>query len=254
MTRAAAWCVQRWLAFAGPRTRVPTPLLAPVAVAWGLMAQHGLSPDPHCHLSPSAELANWMFMVIAMMLPLLGPTLAELRRTTFPHTHAVALSGFLGGWLAPWLLLAVPVAWLRQLTFAHWPALAGLTFLAAAAWMLTRWHARALSRCHVRRPLAPHGVGLLRDVAREGWQAGLACCVSCGPLMLACTLTGHSFIAMVGGLVLGWLERSTYRPAIRPAAALACALGVWFMVMAAPAPASASLPSPRALALASSPW
>jgi hypothetical protein len=127
-------------------------------------------------------------------------------------------------------LLAGPVAGLRQLDLAHSPLLAGGAFVAAAAWHFTPWHARALTSCHLRRPLALEGLPLLRSAGREGWQAGLGCCTSCGPLMVACTLTGHSFIAMAGAFALGWLERSTYRPSIRLGAVLALALGIWFLI------------------------
>lgn len=248
--RASAWLARRWQVFAGPRARLPAPLLPLVAAAWCFMLWHSLSHGSHgmhgehmhhgahaahgapaAHaLSPAAEAAHWMLMVIAMMLPLLGPTLAELRRTTFPSSHARAVGGYLLGWLLPWLLLAAPVAGLRQLDLAQSPTIAGLAFIAAAAWALTGWHARALMSCGLRRPLAPGGLPLLRGAAGEGWVAGRECCVSCGPLMLACTLTGHSVIAMLGGFVLGWLERSTYRPSTRVGAVLALALGVWFVL------------------------
>ena len=236
---SAAWWARRWLVFAGPQTRLPTPLLPPVAAAWGLMLWFSLSHGAHeahvargvhAPMSSTMEAAHWMLMVIAMMVPLLGPTLAEVRRTTYPPAHALAVSGYLLGWLLPWLLLAAPIAGLRQLPLAHSPRIAGLVFIAAAAWTLSGWHTRALTSCGLRRPLALRGLPLLRSASREGWQAGLDCCVSCGPLMVACTLTGHSLVAMLGGFALGWLERSTYRPSTRVGAALALALGVWFLL------------------------
>jgi len=184
----------------------------------------------HAAMSATTEVSHWMLMVVAMMLPLLGPTLAEVRRTTYPPAHTLAVGGYVLGWLLPWLLLAAPVAGLRQLELAHSPVIAGLAFIASAAWAFTGWHARALASCGLRRPLAPTGLPLLRSASREGWHAGLECCVSCGLLMLACTLTGHSVVAMLGGFALGWLERSTYRPSTRTGAAMALALGVWFIL------------------------
>jgi hypothetical protein len=236
MILVASWWVRRWLAFAGARTRLPAPLLPLVAVAWWLLLRHGVEHSSHgaaMVMSTPTEIAHWMLMVIAMMLPLLGPTLAEVRRTTYPPAHALAVAGYVLGWSLPWLLLALPVAGLRRLDVAHSPVIAGLAFLASAGWALSPWHARALVSCGLRRPLAPGGVPLLQSTAREGWHAGLACCVSCGPLMLACTLTGHSIIAMLGGFALGWLERSTYRPSIRIGASLALALGLWFLIFPA---------------------
>jgi hypothetical protein len=239
LRRTSAWWARRWQVFAGPQTRLPAPLLPLVAAAWGLMLWHSVSHGGHeahvargvhAPMSATTEAAHWMLMVVAMMLPLLGPTLSEVRRTTYPPAHPLAVSAYLLGWLFPWLLLAAPVAGLRQLDLAHSPTLAGLAFIASAAWALTGWHARALMSCGLRRPLAPGGLPLLRSASREGSHAGLECCVSCGPLMVACTLTGHSVVAMLGGFALGWLERSTYRPSTRIGAAMALALGVWFLL------------------------
>jgi len=230
---AASWLGRRWLAFAGPRTRLPGALLPLVAVAWWLMLRHAVSHASHAPRNAGTEVADWMLMVIAMMLPLLGPTLAEVRRTTYPPAHALAVSGYVLGWSLPWLLLAAPVAGLRQLELMHSPVAAGVAFIASAAWACTAWHARALTSCGLRRPLPPAGLPLAFGACREGWSAGVGCCVSCAPLMLACTLTGHSVIAMLGGFALGWLERSTYRPSIRLGAALALGLGVWFLIFPA---------------------
>jgi predicted metal-binding integral membrane protein DUF2182 len=234
----ASWWLSRWRVFAGPRTRLPTALLPPVAAAWWLMLQHalghrhpvGLGHGAHPGMSLGAELAHWMLMVIAMMLPFLGPTLAEVRRTTYPAAHAQAVGGYLLGWLSPWLLLGAPVALFRGLEVAHAPGAAGVAFVVSAAWAFTGWHVRGLASCGLLRPLPPAGFALLGGATREGWHAGAACCTSCGPLMLACTLTGHSVVAMLGGFALGWLERSTYRPSIRVGAALALALGLWFFI------------------------
>lgn len=249
LRNTSAWWARRWQVFAGPQARLPTPLLAVVAAAWALMLWHSLShgahaaggahamhdhrmheaPGAHAAMSATTEISHWMLMVIAMMLPLLGPALAEVRRTTYPPAHPLAVGGYVLGWLLPWLLVAPPIAGLRQLELAQSPAIAGVAFIVSAAWAFTGWHARALTSCGLRRPLAPGGLPLLRSASREGWHAGLACCVSCGPLMLACTLTGHSAVAMIGGFVLGWLERSTYRPSTRTGAAMALALGIWFL-------------------------
>jgi hypothetical protein len=48
--------------------------------------------------------------------------------------------------------------------------------------------------------------------------------------MLACSLSGHNLIAMVGGAGLGVLERRSFRPPTGRIFAGALLLGAWFLL------------------------
>ena len=98
----------------------------------------------------------------------------------------------------------------------------------AALWMMSPTWVALRSRCHAPAPLAPSGWRADRDALRYGATIGLPCLASCAPLMVACAASGHGLVAMVGGGIVGILERSSYR--IPRTALLATTLGLagWY--------------------------
>lgn len=169
----------------------------------------------HHRMTLSQDLQNWMLMVAAMMLPLI---LDAVRHTAFASLWSRrhrAIAGFLLGYSVPWLLLGIAVALLHGEAWTHTDAASAAAFLLAAAWQLTPIHESALRACHRTLSLAPFGWLADRDCLRFGCSIGLACAASCWALMLACTFTGHSLLAMTGGLALGIAERWSFRPRTR---------------------------------------
>jgi predicted metal-binding membrane protein len=205
--------------------------------AWAVMLLHGwqnAGHGIHHRMTLAQELSYWMLMVAAMMLPLV---LHAVRVTAVGSLWARrhrAIAGFLVGYSAPWLVLGIVAAGLREGSWTHTYAAAALGFAAAALWQRTPMHKRALLACHRTRPLAPLGWHADRDCLRFGSAIGVACVGSCWPLMLACMFAGHSLIAMTGGMVLGAVERWSFWP--RPRALLVGTLAIagYYVVLAVP--------------------
>lgn len=208
-------------------------LAALSATAWiGIFAGAATHAGHHAHapLPFAQELSNWLVMVLAMMVPFLLPMFrAAAVSSIWPRRHrAIALA--LVAYLAPWLAIGIAAAFIRTFPITHSPLVPALTFAAAALYISTPLHARALVRCHKRTPLAPDGWRADRDCLRYGATIGKACCTGCWPLMLACALSGHSLIAMITGSAIAYLERRGLRPHPRPAMNLTFALAAFFLV------------------------
>jgi predicted metal-binding membrane protein len=158
-----------------------------------------------------AEIAYWMLMVAAMMLPLVTDT---VRFTAFASLWARrhrAVAGFVFGYFAPWLAVGIVAATLRQANWTHTYAMPAIGFAVAAQWQRTATYKRALGTCRRTWPIAPLGWRADRDCIRFGSFIGFACIRTCWPLMFACEFAGHSLIAMIGGMVVGFVERQGYR-------------------------------------------
>lgn len=219
---------------AGHRIRLADPggfALVACLGAWGFMiahawqhAGHGL----HHRMPPAAEAGHWVAMVVAMMFPLLRDPLRTVQFRSFPQRRAAATATFLGAYLLIWAAAGVPVVWLRAQPWTHAPLAVALAFALAAAWTLSRWHTWGARACHAKRALSPFGWRAWWDVAAYGGRVGVACVVTCWPLMVACTLTGHALAAMVVCAVVGLIDRLSFRPAPRRAAALVLSMSIWF--------------------------
>jgi predicted metal-binding membrane protein len=160
--------------------------------------------------------AHWQLMVLAMMLPVVVPSLrAAAFRSLWRRRHR-AVAGFLVGYLTVWALVGLAVccilAWAPKLTHEWQREAAAGAFLLAACWHWSRIKQRALVACHRTIPLAPSGLRADRDCIVFGWQIGCACCLSCWVLMVACTLTGHSSVALLVCGLIGLAERYSWRP------------------------------------------
>jgi hypothetical protein len=186
--------------------------LAICGLAWAVMLRNGSGLSGHGHHVGTfgQEFAGWMWMVVAMMLP---QVIYEVRRTADDSLWGRrnrAVAGFLTGYLAPSLAAGIAAAFLRQGSWTHAPAAPALGFAASAAWMLLPGRRRVLIACHQRLPLAPTGWRADYDCLRYGVVIGAACLRRCWPLMLACTFSGHSLVAMAGGLVVSVVERRSF--------------------------------------------
>ncbi|HEY4329896.1 MAG TPA: DUF2182 domain-containing protein [Phycisphaerae bacterium] len=171
-------------------------------------AAHGV----HHWMSASQELEYWILMVFAMMLPLVREEMRGVALKSLWARRHRAMAGFLLGYLLPWAVLGIAVMLLRGEPWIRSYGVAAIGFLAAALWQLTPMHASALISCHRTIPLAPTGWRADGDCLRFGFSIGCSCVLSCGFLMIACALTGHGLLAMVGGMALGLLERWSFRP------------------------------------------
>ena len=203
--------------------------------AWAVLASHGWGHAGHevyHRISFVQEIAYWIFMAAAMMLPLvLYSVWLTAIGSLWPRRHR-AVAGFLAGFFVPWLGLGVIIAALREFSPAHTYLAAFLGFVGAAWWQRTDLHRRALVACHRTMPLAPVGWRADRDCLRFGGTIGSACLCSCWPLMLACALAGHSLIAMAAGGFIGISERHWFGLSRRTAWVAILAIAGYYMVRA----------------------
>jgi hypothetical protein len=210
-------------------------MLAICGLAWVVMLGHGWQRGGHrIHHSVTfrQEFAAWMWMVAAMMIP---QVLYEVRRTADDSLWGRrnrAVVGFLAGYLGPSLAAGMGAAFLCQGSWTHALAAPALGFAAAAAWMLLPGRRRVLIACHRRLPLAPTGWRADYDCLRYGVTIGGACLRKCWPLMLACAFSGHSLVAMAGGMIVGVVERRSFRPTKQYAFWGALGLAGYFAVLA----------------------
>jgi predicted metal-binding membrane protein len=156
----------------------------------------------HAHTS---ALVDWIVMVAAMMLPLVFDHLQYAATRSLWRRRQRAVIGFFCGYIAVWMLGGV--AALAAAPLLTVPLAVAIAFL----WQLTPWKRRALIACHATMPLAPDGWRADRDCVRYGWSIGSACVVTCGAMMLACAVIGHSLPAMVVVTMIAAAERGRLR-------------------------------------------
>jgi len=141
------------------------PVLAAVVGAWVILAV----------LPMSNFWVMWLAMAVAMMLP----------SATRPLARAASGSAMRGGifaigYVAVWAAMGIPALLiLRAVTWT--PTWIAATWILAGAYQLTPLMRRHVTTCS---SIAFHG-----DPLRYGLRQGLRCVLSCGPLMVAVTVT-----------------------------------------------------------------
>jgi hypothetical protein len=163
-------------------------------------------------------------------VPLMLVPLRWVAFQSFRQRRHRAIVLFLIGFLLPWMLVGIMAAWLRTFDWGRSPLLASGLFGLAALWVLVPVRTRALVFCHLRMPLAPSGWNADRDCLRFSFTIGASCLATCGFLMLACAVTGHNLIAMLGGTVIGALEFRSFRPPTSAIVAGTLLLAVLFLL------------------------
>jgi hypothetical protein len=209
-------------------------IVALCVLAWSAMLLAGWRNGGHAQHRTGflQEMPSWILMVAAMMFPLILPSVRVVAADSLWRRRQLAMAEFLAGYLLPWLALGLAAFGLRQQSWARTDWTAALLFGVAALWQRTRLHQRALIACCQRLPLAPLGWRADFDCLRFGANIGMACMATCWPLMLGCAFTGHSSIAMAGGLVVGASERWYYRPRTRRMLVVTVGLALYYAGMA----------------------
>jgi predicted metal-binding membrane protein len=192
-------------------------------IAWALLLgsselKFGFGqPQQHSHAQTSIWAdwsSNWLLMVVAMMLPLaITPISRTATRSLWNRRHR-AIAGFLIGYLTPWAAVGILLgALMTLLPIARLcvGVVGAALFASAGIWELLPSKRRALRECHRTLPLAPRGYRADRDCIRFGCLIGRSCLQSCGPLMLACMLGGHSIATMAYVFGIGAIERYSIR-------------------------------------------
>jgi predicted metal-binding membrane protein len=167
----------------------------------------GASDDgmPLCTSAPPSPFLgaffSWISMMLAMMPPLVVPSVRHVGfRSLRDRQHtAVAefLAGYLGIWLATGTVLLIVFFATATIPFGTDRRIVAIAaYSAAILWQLTPFKRRALWRCHRTVPLAIESWRADLSCLRFGVGAGLNCLSSCWLLMVLPLLTPHSWAVM----------------------------------------------------------
>jgi predicted metal-binding membrane protein len=159
-------------------------------------------PRQQWYLELSGYLWMWMAMMVPMMLPSLVPMVSRFRRSVPAgglRGHGLTALVVLG-YFAVWAGLGVVayggsagvmVLKTRWGPAGQWlPGAAAVTLLLAGIAQLTTWKARQLALCRGEPSDDCHLGATGSSAFRHGLELGLGCSRSCGPLMLALLVTG----------------------------------------------------------------
>lgn len=177
---------------------------------------------------------SWLFMVVAMMSPLLTQPMAQLRLRSFRRRRGRAVALFITGYLSVWMMaglaLLPAMALLGRLAdtiaLPAWVVAISL----AAIWQTTPLRQRALNRCHRLPHLSAFGAAADRDCVSFGLGHGFWCIATCAPWMLLTLATPSHHLPVMLAISIGiLLERML--PARRPAWTLAVLPGQTVIAM-----------------------
>ncbi|PCE30700.1 DUF2182 domain-containing protein [Burkholderia ubonensis] len=154
---------------------------------------------------------GWLLMIVAMMGPMTLPAIVHIRVSTFASRRWRAVSLFLLGFMAVWVMAGLAMTALETAVrdaMANSYGPAALAALVACVWHVSPFKQRCLNRCHAHRPLSPFGLKADVDALRLGLRHGLWCVGTCWALMLATVLLpGWQLAAMAVVSALAFCER-----------------------------------------------
>jgi predicted metal-binding membrane protein len=198
---------------------LPVALAAWVALALSALGARGAPSLPstfYCPLDAHTSgwswtgyligMALWCAMSVAMMLPTNLGAIRYVGFSSLPGRRAGAIAMFALTFTTLWLPLGL-LAGLWHAAGDSPGVVAVLALVAAAAWELTPWKAAALVACRRTRPIRLRGKAARDSCCRYGAHVGKQCVISCGPAMLALTLTGHPLLALIAVAPIVYLEK-----------------------------------------------
>lgn len=187
---AAGWVALLRLSFASHPTSGHLAHSAGAGSAGGMAGMPGM-PQAAAWRPPVEAVGLWVVMTVAMMLPLTVPSLRHVARMVPRSARSVALATFCSAFVVAWLPGAALAVWIHS----RLPVSAGIVaaaFVAAGAWELTSIKRTALLRCHRTAVIRAAQPGRRRTCWQYGLRRGAWCAASCGPLMVALALSGHT--------------------------------------------------------------
>lgn len=149
--------------------------------------------------------ADWILMVVAMMSPLVGGSLAYVARSVHRSQKAPATLAFLLGYLAIWILSGlVLVLAALVLSLAAGGAAWVAALVIALVWTMSPLAQQARNDSHRCARIGAFGLNAQADSCWLGLRNGLACLLACWPVMIVPLLvaSGHVPVMILAGLVL----------------------------------------------------
>jgi predicted metal-binding membrane protein len=208
-----AWAMMLWLALQArplelciaPRAAALDGALAGIAAAFATV-------------DPARWTGEWAVMIVAMMFPLLVPSIGHVAARSFAARREWSVALFVAGYALVWSAAAAAISSALliargSLAATDLASAAGLIGCALAAlWQLSPAKARAINRCHGTMPLRAFGPAADRDAVRFGLVHGYRCVRACLPTMTLPLLGGHGLGTMAIVSVILLAERAQRSP------------------------------------------
>ncbi len=212
------------------RQRVRVPLIVASAVAWvALVAQATAAPtmqdmsgssmtDMASGTDPRPVVVGGALMVVAMMVPLLGPPIRHVLAASLARRRARSVAEFLVGYFGLWIVVGSAMMALPEVVDVSPALTVTVAGIVAAIWQVSPAKQRCLDRLHAHPALPAFGSAADRAAVGFGLRHAGWCVGACWSLMvLAVVVPGWSLLAMA--LVTFWLaaerlerpERPTWR-------------------------------------------
>lgn len=168
------------------------------------------------HAGSNASLLHGAAMALLMLYPLLVDPVRHVRRASFADARSRQVMVFVTVYAAIWTAFGTAVA----TAAASVPATFALAVFASALGSAWLWQSSAIKRsvvgrCHASWAVYGDGLAGLTSSASYGARIGIACLLSCGPLMLAAMLAPLPLIGMLVAFILIVRERFGPNAAIR---------------------------------------
>jgi len=155
--------------------------------------------------------AGWLLMLIAMTPPLIAAPLRHVRERSFAHRRVRAMSLFVVGYWAVWMISGMGlqvIALAVQAAVSDTSKCLALSAAAATLWQVSPAKQWCLNRCHRRPQLAASGVPADRAAFEFGLSHGAACVGACWALMLLPLFVGQGhFLTMLAVMLFAFAER-----------------------------------------------
>jgi predicted metal-binding membrane protein len=218
-------------------------IVYPLAAAcWiGMILHHALgdhfTSDPSLS-SLSYDFLAWMVMIGAMMLPTTLPAVDDVMRRSYRRRRLTAAVEFALGYMVCWGAAGSIFLLLRLHSPMNDRLATALVCLLAALWALLPVRRIWFAQCHRQIPLCPVGWRADWDSVRQGATQGVPCVKMCWLLMVACGISGHDWVMMIGGTVLAVKEKRMFRLNRAPIVVGSIMLAAWFLIQVARQPDS----------------
>ncbi len=160
--------------------------------------------------SPVALVLAWLWMVVAMMPPLVAQPVSHVWQSSFParRVRAVVLFGI--GYAATWVIAGMALVPAAIVLMGQLPAGAAVcaSMLMAIVWSASPPAQAARNRCHRVRRIGAFGRAADRDCLAQGVATGVACVAVCWPWMIVPMTAGTMHLtAMLAVMLLLFAER-----------------------------------------------
>ncbi|MGH7136215.1 MAG: DUF2182 domain-containing protein [Pirellulales bacterium] len=179
------------------------------------------------------DFLGWIVMAGAMMLPTTLPAVDDVMRRSYRRRRWISAMEYVVGYMLCWEIVGAMFVLLRLHPMMHDRHLVVLGCLLAGLWVVFPVRRIWFAQCHRQIPLCPTGWRADWDAIRQGVTQGVPCVKMCWLLMVACGISGHDWVMMMGGTALAVCEKRMFRLNRAPIAIGSLTLAAWFLAQIA---------------------